>query len=93
MSDEPVRRLRFFDLRFAIAGLFSLFGVIVTTTDFPVADTDLATARGVNLSLWTGVGMLLLAGVFWMWLLVPPVAVPPVATRNPLLNLQLNLRD
>lgn len=74
--DQTPRGARFFDLRFAIASLFSLFGVIVTVTGFFASDEDLAKSNGINLSLWTGIGMLVLAAVFWVWLFVAPAEVP-----------------
>jgi cell division protein FtsW (lipid II flippase) len=76
MADPDTRHSRFFDLRFAIASLFSLFGVIVTITGLVASDEDLAKSEGVNLSLWTGIGMLVLAGAFWIWLLLAPLEVP-----------------
>jgi hypothetical protein len=76
MADPDTRPSRFFDLRFAIASLFTLFGIIVTATGLAASEEDLVKAEGVNLSLWTGIGMLVLAGVFWIWLLVAPLEVP-----------------
>lgn len=76
MDVSKAGQARFFDLRFAIATLFTLFGVIVTATGFFASDEELAKSQGVNLSLWTGLGMLVLAVVFWVWLLVAPVDVP-----------------
>lgn len=68
--------MRIFDLRAAIAALFTLFGVIVTITGLTVDETDLAKTQGINLSLWTGLAMLVLSGVFWIWLFRAPVEVP-----------------
>lgn len=73
--DQP-RAARFFDLRFAIASLFTLFGVIVTATGVFASAEDLAKSDGVNLSLWTGLGMLVLAGCFWIWLFAVPADIP-----------------
>ncbi len=74
--DQPPRGARFFDLRFAIASLFALFGVIVTITGIFASPEDLAKSDGVNLSLWTGIGMLVLSGFFWIWLFTVPPEVP-----------------
>lgn len=70
------RRARLYDLRSAIAALFTVFGVIVTLSGIFVGPDDLAKAQGVNASLWTGAGMLLLAAVFWAWLFLVPPDVP-----------------
>jgi drug/metabolite transporter (DMT)-like permease len=75
MESTP-RGARFFDLRFAIASLFTMFGVIVTLTGVFASAEDLAKSDGVNLSLWTGIGMLVLACCFWVWLFAVPPEVP-----------------
>lgn len=68
--------MRIFDLRAAIAALFTLFGLIVTVTGLTADDADLAKTQGINLSLWTGIAMLALSAVFWIWLFRAPVEVP-----------------
>ena len=69
-----------FDIRRIIGGLFVLYGIIVTIAGITVSDANLDKAEGVNINLWTGLGMLAL-GVFflgWLWLrpLAPAPAVP-----------------
>lgn len=76
MAEPTVRQARFFDLRFAIASLFTIFGIIVTITGLVADEQDLAKSEGVNLSLWTGIGMLILAASFWGWLFAVPPEVP-----------------
>lgn len=77
MSDpKALRRARIYDLRSAIAALFTVFGLIVTVTGLFADPVDLAKAQGINASLWTGVGMLMLAAVFWAWLFLVPPDVP-----------------
>lgn len=73
---EALRRARLYDLRSAIAALFTVFGVLVAITGLFASEEDLAKAEGVNLSLWTGLGMLALAAVFWIWLFVVPPDIP-----------------
>jgi hypothetical protein len=73
---HELRRARLYDLRSAIAALFTAFGVIVSLTGVFADDADLVKSEGINVSLWTGVGMLVLAGCFWIWLFVVPPDVP-----------------
>ncbi|MCU0280001.1 MAG: hypothetical protein MUE31_14075 [Candidatus Nanopelagicales bacterium] len=76
--DNPIstRTVLLRDLRLAIAALFTVFGLIVTITGLTVDEADLAKAQGVNLALWTGLGMLGLAAVFGIWLWRAPPEVP-----------------
>lgn len=76
MAHNDVRRACLYDLRSAIAALFTVFGVIVTVTGVFADDADLAKSEGLNVSLWTGLGMLVLAGCFWIWLFRVPPEVP-----------------
>ncbi len=50
-EDTEAVGARFFDLRFAIASLFSNLGVIVSVTGLFTDEDELAKAQGVNLSL------------------------------------------
>ncbi|MFE2755289.1 hypothetical protein ACFXGA_25130 [Actinosynnema sp. NPDC059335] len=66
-----------FDLRLVIAVLFGLYGVVLLVVGLGFTDeADLAKADGLNINLWTAVGMLALAAVFAAWALLRPVIVP-----------------
>lgn len=67
---------RIFDLRRIIGGLFVLYGVIVTIAGFNPSDASLDKSEGVNINLWTGLGMLILGIFFLVWLKLRPT-VPP----------------
>ncbi|WP_329533787.1 hypothetical protein OG568_29950 [Streptomyces sp. NBC_01450] len=80
LEHQSATATRLFDIRTIIGGLFVVYGVIVTLAGLTVSDAELAKAQGVNINLWTGLGMLAL-GVFflvWLWLrpLAPPVPMP-----------------
>jgi xanthine/uracil/vitamin C permease (AzgA family) len=80
LEHQSATATRLFDIRTIIGGLFVVYGVIVTLAGLTVSDAELAKAQGVNINLWTGLGMLAL-GVFflvWLWLrpLAPPVPLP-----------------
>ncbi|MFC8361982.1 hypothetical protein ACFUIY_19205 [Streptomyces griseorubiginosus] len=65
---------RIFDLRRIIGGLFVLYGIIVTIAGINPSDSSLDKSEGININLWTGLGMLLLGIFFLVWLKLKPVA-------------------
>jgi hypothetical protein len=80
LEHQSATATRLFDIRTIIGGLFVVYGVIVTLAGLTASDAELAKAQGVNINLWTGLGMLAL-GIFfllWLWLrpLGPPGAIP-----------------
>ncbi|MEU2559294.1 hypothetical protein ABZ626_08155 [Streptomyces longispororuber] len=70
---------RLFDIRRIIGGLFVVYGVIVTIAGITASDADLDKAEGININLWTGLGMLALGLFFLTWLRLRPAAPPPPA--------------
>ncbi len=71
------------DLRAWIAAMFATFGLMLACYGaFFVTEADLAKAGGLNLDLWTGVGMLVAAAAFFMWLM----ARPPEAEESTLVG-------
>ncbi|MGD9526794.1 hypothetical protein [Pseudonocardia sp.] len=57
-----------FDLRIVIAMLFGVYGLILTVMGVIQDDpAQLAKAGGLNLNLWTGIGMLVFAALMAMW--------------------------
>lgn len=72
-TDAPSSASALFDLRTVIALLFGVYGVVLTVLG--VFDNDpaqLAKSAGIDLNLWTGLGMLVLAAVFVVWLRLRP---------------------
>ncbi|MGW6904949.1 hypothetical protein [Streptomyces sp. NPDC054940] len=74
---------RLFDIRRIIGGLFVLYGVIVTIVGLTDDDAAIEKAQGININLWTGLGMLLLGLFFLAWLKLRPTAPPPPAVQEP----------
>ena len=63
-----------FDIRTVIGGLFAVYGAVCLVWGLvSFTDADRAKTGGVNLNLWTGIGMLLLAAVFVGWTLLRPL--------------------
>ncbi len=72
-KEEMVRSTRRFDLRRMIGGLFVLYGVILTVMGISPSSADLARTDGLNINLWTGLGMLLTGILFFVWDRMAPV--------------------
>ena len=64
------------DLRSWAAAMFGVFGLMLTVYGACfVTEADLAKAAGINLDLWTGLGMLAVAAGFLAWLMARPPEV------------------
>ncbi|MDZ7577693.1 MAG: hypothetical protein U0904_05915 [Candidatus Nanopelagicales bacterium] len=76
LAEVLPRFARFLDLRFVLAALFAIFGVLVTLTGIFATPAEVAKAAGINISFWTGIGLLIVSGIFTLWLLSAPPEVP-----------------
>ncbi|MEY2245893.1 hypothetical protein ACN6K9_005874 [Streptomyces sp. SAS_267] len=85
LEKKSATAARLFDIRRIIGGLFVVYGVIVTIAGITVSDADLDKAGGININLWTGLGMLALGLFFlaWLWLRPLPVTEPPTEEQSP----------
>ncbi|MFE7646380.1 hypothetical protein [Streptomyces phaeoluteigriseus] len=83
LEEKSATAARIFDLRRIIGGLFVVYGVIVTIAGLTDSDAEIAKAQGININLWTGLGMLALGVFFLVWMKlrpsVPPAQLPPEA--------------
>jgi drug/metabolite transporter (DMT)-like permease len=66
-----------FDIRRIIGGLFVLYGVVLVITGAVGSDEVKNKAAGVNVDLWTGLGMLVVGVLMIAWALSRPVARVP----------------
>ncbi|MFG2128572.1 hypothetical protein ACGFNV_12335 [Streptomyces sp. NPDC048751] len=76
LEEKSATAARIFDLRRIIGGLFVLYGVILIITGLTDSDADIDKAQGININLWTGLGMLALGVFFLVWLRLRPTAPP-----------------
>jgi len=75
-TDKAPRSATLFDLRTVIAVLFGIYGAVLTVLGLLGSSPEqLAKAGGINLNLWTGIGMLVVAGLFVLWLVLRPSTV------------------
>ncbi|MFJ8947339.1 hypothetical protein ACIRG4_29565 [Streptomyces sp. NPDC102395] len=76
LEEKSATAARIFDLRRIIGGLFVLYGVILMITGLTDTDAEIDKAQGININLWTGLGMLLLGLFFLAWLWLRPMSHP-----------------
>ena len=69
-------RAGLFDIRTIIGLLLGIYGVILVVTSFFTSDEQLQKADGVDVNLWTGLGLLAAALVFVAWARLRPIVVP-----------------
>jgi hypothetical protein len=84
-EEEEIRAARNanrFDIRRLIGGLFALYGVILTIIGLVGSEHVKHKAAGININLWTGIGMLIFAGLMIFWALARPVAPEPPERRG-----------
>jgi len=64
---------KLFDLRVLIGGLFLVYGVMLTVAGFFTSSKDLAKTSQININLWMGLGMLVIAVFFLAWWRLSPL--------------------
>ena len=62
-----------FDIRRIIGGLFLLYGLILLVIGIAGSDAVKTKASGINVNLWTGLGMLVFGALMVFWALARPV--------------------
>ncbi|MBX9398476.1 hypothetical protein K4749_34075 [Streptomyces sp. TRM72054] len=84
LETKSATAARLFDIRRIIGGLFVVYGVIVTIVGLTDDQAAIDKAEGVNINLWTGLGMLLLGLFFLTWLKLRPTAppTPPITPED-----------
>jgi hypothetical protein len=71
------RKAGAFDMRNFIAALIGIYGIVLTIYGIIGSnDTQLAKSDGVNINLWAGLGMVVVAAGFAVWARLKPVVVP-----------------
>jgi hypothetical protein len=77
LSDEEkrayVRSTRRYDLRNLLGALFVLYGVIVTILGIVNRTADNKQTGGIDINLWSGLSMLVLGVLFFLWQRWAPV--------------------
>lgn len=76
MLAESASAVRLFDVRRIIGGLFVVYGIVVGVMGLLDGPEAIRKAQGVNVNLWTGVGMLILGLLFLLWMFLRPAKAP-----------------
>jgi hypothetical protein len=71
-----------FDIRRLIGGLFALYGLILLILGLVGSHHLKHKAAGINVDLWTGIGMMIFAAFMMTWALKRPVMPEPPETRG-----------
>jgi hypothetical protein len=79
---EATRAANRFDIRRLIGGLFLLYGVVLTIAGIVGSSHVKHKAAGINIDLWTGIGLLVFGGLMIFWALSRPVMPEPPETRG-----------
>lgn len=77
--DKALRLAKLFDLRTFIGALFVIFGVIVALEGVTASAEEIAKAADINISLWSGLTMLVVGLGFIAWM----IAQPPILPHQP----------
>jgi hypothetical protein len=76
-EEAPSAASQLFDLRTVIAVLFGVYGIVLTVQGlFFESEAQLEKAGGIDINLWSGIVMLVVAGLFLLWVRLRPL-VPP----------------
>jgi hypothetical protein len=67
-----------FDIRRIIGGLFTLYGVLVLGAGLFDGSNAKEKASGLDINIWTGIGMLVLGLGMLLWMVLRPVDVQKV---------------
>jgi hypothetical protein len=79
---EATRAANLFDIRRLIGGLFCLYAVILIALGIFGSHHIKTKAAGVNVDLWTGLGMLVFGVLMLVWAFTRPVRPEPEETRG-----------
>jgi hypothetical protein len=85
-ADDEVEAARIanrFDIRRIIGGLFLVYGTILVLVGAFGSEEVKNKAAGINVNLWTGLGMLIVGALMIYWALARPVAPKPETRRSP----------
>jgi hypothetical protein len=72
-EDRKARAATLFDVRRIIGGLLGVYGLLLVVLGLNDSDAEIEKAQGVHINLWAGIGMLVVAALFWAWALWRPL--------------------
>jgi hypothetical protein len=79
---EAARAANRFDIRRLIGAVFTVYGLILVALGVFGSHASKHKADGINVNLWTGLGMLVFAALMIFWALSRPTMPEPPETRG-----------
>jgi hypothetical protein len=76
-AQRAAKAARLFDIRRLIGGLFLIYGVILVVLGLGESDKSIAKSADINVNLYSGLGMLVVAAFFIAWALMRPLGDDP----------------
>jgi hypothetical protein len=73
-ASRAERAANLFDLRRIIGGLFLIYGVILTVMGAGESQKNIDKAAGINVNLYTGLAMIVVAAFFLVWAFTRPLS-------------------
>jgi hypothetical protein len=72
-QDHRVRTARALDLRRIIGGVLGVYGVVLVIAGLVASESAKHKAAGINVNLWTGLGLVVASALFIFWSVKRPV--------------------
>jgi hypothetical protein len=72
-AERAAKAARLFDIRRLIGGLFLIYGVILVVLGLGESDKSIAKSADINVNLYSGLGMLVVAVFFIAWAMMRPL--------------------
>jgi hypothetical protein len=76
LADREKKAISLFDLRKVIGGVLLVYGIVLTALGIFGSEAEKHKAAGININLWTGLGLILLGAFFLVWAYVRPLISP-----------------
>jgi hypothetical protein len=76
-AQRAAKAARLFDIRRLIGGLFLIYGVILVILGLGESDASIEKSADININLYSGLGMLVVAAFFIAWGLLRPLSDDP----------------
>jgi hypothetical protein len=73
-AQRAARAANLFDIRRLIGGLFLIYGVILVVLGLGESDASVEKSADININLYAGAGMLVMALCFIAWALLRPLS-------------------
>jgi hypothetical protein len=76
LAEREAKAISLFDLRKVIGGVLLVYGLVLTALGIFGSFEQKHKAAGININLWTGLGILVAAALFIVWAYTKPLISP-----------------